>query len=140
MQSGKKAESFILDYLDSLGKYVYVKRFADTYDANKGRWGDSNQKKVMIPKRPCDAMLIYNGVTYFCEVKSTERQSGVTSSLFSEQVPERTQIVKAGGKYLYLIYSYFKQQWYWVPFEFLNENAKWCELEKFRVDFPKVPL
>lgn len=140
MQKGKKAETFILDYLDSLGKYVYVKRFIDTYDANKGRWGDPTQKKVPIPRRPCDAMLIYKGDTYFCEVKSTISETGLSSSLFSEQKPERTQIVKAGGSYLYIIYSYFKEQWYWIPFNFLNENAKWCELEKFKVDFPKVPL
>ena len=140
MNKGKKAESFIIDYLDSLGKYVYVKRLADTHDANKGRWGDSTQKKVIIPKRPCDAMLIYRGDTYFCEVKSTISQTGLSSNLFSEQKPERIRIVKAGGSYLYLIYSYFKEQWYWIPSEFLNENAKWCELEKFKVDFPKVPL
>ena len=113
MNKGKKAESFIIDYLDSLGKYVYVKRLVDTHDANKGRWGDSTQKKVIIPKRPCDAMLIYRGDTYFCEVKSTISQTGLSSNLFSEQKPERIRIVKAGGSYLYLIYSYFKEQWYW---------------------------
>lgn len=140
MQKGKKAENFILDYLSSLGKYVYVARFADTYDANKGRWGDPNQKKVMIKRKPCDAMLIYQGDTYFCEVKSTDSPTGLSSSLFSEQVAERTQIMKAGGSYLYLIYSYTKESWYWIPANFLNPTAKWCELEKFKVDFPKVLL
>ena len=140
MQKGKKAENFILNYLDSLGKYVYVARFADTYDANKGRWGDPNQKKVIIKRKPCDAMLVYRGDTYFCEVKSTENKTGLSSNLFTEQVAERTQIMKAGGNYLYLIYSYALESWYWVPANFLDTNANWYELEKFKVDFPKVPL
>lgn len=138
---GKKAESFIIDYFDSLkSKQIYAARFADTHDANKGRWGDPSQKKVIIPRKPCDMMLVVKGMTYFCEVKSTENKKGLKSSLFTEQYAERTRIVNAGGSYLYLIYSYAKEKWYWVPFEDLNENATWEELDKFFVDIPKVPL
>lgn len=138
---GKIAESFVKDYFDSLkSKQVYTARFADTYDANKGRWGDPSQKKVIITRKPCDMMLVIKGMTYFCEVKSTENKKGLKSSLFTKQYAERTRIVSAGGNYLYLIYSYAKEKWYWVPFENLNENATWEELDKFFVDIPKVPL
>lgn len=51
-------------------KYIYVARFSDTYDANKGRWG-TGQKKVVLPRKPCDIMLIMNGITYFCEIKTS---------------------------------------------------------------------
>ena len=140
LDKGKKAEKFILDYLDKRDKYTYVARFVDTYDANKGRWGDATQKKVIVEERPCDAMLIDGGVTYFLEVKSTSDKVGISSNLFSKQKAARIRITKAGGSYLYLIYSYFYEQWYRVPYSELNENANWFELEKFKVDFPKVPI
>ena len=139
MDLGKKAEKFILDYLKNRDKYTYVARFVDTYDANKGRWGDSTQKKTKVERRPCDAMLILDGVTYFCEVKATTNEIGVQSGLFSKQKAERTRIMKASGNYLYLIYSYHLKQWYKVPASQLNENANWFELSDFKIDFPKVP-
>lgn len=141
MDLGKYAEKFILNYLANRDKNTYVARFVDTYDANKGRWGDSTQKKVIVEERPCDAMLIYDGITYFCEVKSTESKIGVSPSLFKKkgQKAARLRITNAGGSYLYLIYSYALEQWYWVTYLDLNENANWFELENFKIDFPKVP-
>lgn len=140
MNLGKHAENFILDYLKNKDKKTYVARFVDTYDANKGRWGKTGQTIVPVEERPCDAMLIYEGVTYFCEVKATENETGIKSSLFStkSQLASRKRITNAGGSYLYLIYSYAKEQWYWVPYLDLNENAKWEQLESFKIDFPKV--
>lgn len=140
MDLGKKAEKFILDYLDNLNKRVYVARFVDTYDANKGRWGDPSQKKAIVERRPCDAMLIINGKTYFCEVKATTNKTGIYSGLFTKQKGERKRIINAGGSYLYLIYSYALEQWYSVVYPDLNENANWFELEEFKVDLPKVPI
>lgn len=137
---GKIAENFIYDYLDNKGKDVYVCRFVDTYDANKGRWGDPSQKKVLIRRRPCDFMLVTNGVTYFCEVKATTNSKGLTSSLFSQQVAERTRIQAAGGLYIYFIYSVEKKKWYWVTSTTLKTNATWEALETFSIDFPPVPL
>lgn len=126
---GKKAEKTLFDYFNSLGKYVYVARFADTYDANKGRWGDPTQKKVVIARRPCDFMLIYGGITSFCEVKATANKKGITPSLFSEQVAERTRVLKAGGIYIYFIYSDFKKKWYSIFAEEVKGNETWEELE-----------
>lgn len=140
MDLGKHAEKFILNYLGNRDKKTYVARFVDTYDANKGRWGDPSQKKVIIEERPCDAMLICDGITYFCEVKSTESKTGISSALFKKQKGPRLRITNAGGSYLYLIYSYALEQWYWVLYLDLNENANWYELENFKIDFPKVPL
>lgn len=135
---GKIAEKFILKYLeDHGGEDIYVCRLIDTYDANAGRWGDSSQKKVIVKRRPCDAILIIDGTTYFCEIKATTNKTGITSSLFSQQTAERTRIKKAGGRYIYLVYSVAKEKWYWV-----NEpaTAAWESLEFFSCSFPKVPL
>lgn len=139
MDLGKKAEKFILNYLANRDKKTYVARFVDTYDANRGRWGKQGQTLVAVEKRPCDAMLIYGGITYFCEVKSTSSPVGLSPSLFKSQRGVRERIAKAEGSYLYLIYSYSQEQWYWVPYLDLNENANWYELNNFKVDFPKVP-
>lgn len=136
---GKKAEKFIIKYLEGLGKYVYVARFADTYDANKGRWGDPTQKKTIITRRPCDCMLIWKGTTYFCEIKATTNKKGLTPSLFKEQVAERTRITRANGNYLYLVYSDFTKSWYWIDSYDLDENATWSELEPLIMpEFPEV--
>lgn len=139
MDLGKKAEKFIIDYLKDRDKKTYAVRFVDTYDANKGRWGVPGQKKVIVEKRPCDAMLVVDGVTYFCEVKATSDRVGINSGLFSTQKGARLRITNAGGNFLYLIYSYTQEKWYWVPYADLNPNASWGELEKFSIDFPKVP-
>lgn len=139
MDLGKKAEKFIIDYLKNRDKKTYAVRFVDTYDANKGRWGKEGQTLVTVEGRPCDAMLIADGITYFCEVKATSDKVGIKSSLFQKQKANRKRILNAGGSYLYLIYSYAYQQWYWVPALDLNENASWGELYNFRIDFPKVP-
>lgn len=137
---GKVAEKFIFNYLDNYGKRIYVSRFIDTYDANKGRWGDPSQKKVKIDRRPCDFILVIDGVTYFCEVKATANKRGLKSSLFSQQKAERTRILAAGGLYIYFIYSLEKEKWYWIASSKLDANAKWEDLEPFVVDFPKVPF
>ena len=137
---GKKAESFALHYLESLGKDVYVTRLVDTFDANKGRWGDPAQKKVIIPRRPSDFIIVMKGRTFFCDIKSTSNVYGLTASLFNEQIAERTRITRAGGEYVYLIYSYAHSKWYWIPFTELDVKAKWEDLEKFFIDIPKVPL
>lgn len=138
-QIGKVAESFIIDWLSKRDKYTYVARFADTYDANKGRWG-TNQKKVVLPRKPCDMMLVMNGITYFCEVKASTDKKGLTSGLFSTQVSERTRINKAGGNYAYLIYSVDREKWYFINYIDLVSDDTWDDLENFSVDFPKVPL
>lgn len=135
---GKKAEKFIINWLEKLNKFVYVARFADTYDANKGRWGDPTQKKTVITRKPCDIMLIMDGETYFCEIKATANEKGLTPSLFKEQVAERTRILKARGQYLYLIYSYATKKWYWILAEDLIENATWKDLIYYEIDFPEV--
>ena len=77
---GKKAESFILDWLSKRDKWTYVARFSDNYDANKGRWG--KDKLVNVGRKPSDAIAILGGVTWFLEVKTTTNEKGLTSSLF----------------------------------------------------------
>lgn len=136
---GKKAEDFILDYLANKSKTIYVARFSDTYDANKGRWGNPLMKKVFLKRKPSDAVVTINGITYYVEIKSTHSTKGITSGLFSQQKGERIRIENAGGYYVYLIYSFHTQKWYWVFSTQLKENSKWSEMEKFFIDFPKVP-
>lgn len=137
-QAGKIAEEFIINWLSNRDKKTYVARFSDTYDANKGRWGNPTQKKVILPRKPCDIMLIMNGETYFCEIKTSTSKRGLTPSLFKQQVSERTRIVKAGGKYIYLIYSADRKKWYFIPYPDLIDDDTWEDLIDFYIDFPEV--
>jgi hypothetical protein len=139
---GKRAEKFLIDHLNSIGKDVYAVRFVDTYDANKGRWGNPAQKKVVIARRPSDAILVIEGLTVFIEVKCTESKTGVTPALFSEQVAERTRIENAGGDYAYFIYSRFLHKWYFISSWKLAEHnykVSWKELDNLVVGECTVP-
>lgn len=137
---GKKAESFILDWLSKRDKWTYVARFSDNYDANKGRWG--KDKLVNVGRKPSDAIAILGGVTWFLEVKTTTNEKGLTSSLFKTQAGERDRIIKAGGHYAYLIYSVVRKRWYLIDAYFLVPTDTWEELEEdgcWCTDFPEVP-
>lgn len=139
---GKRAEEFILDYLSKMSKECFVCRLADTYDANRGRWGNPEMKKVVLERKPCDAVMTWNGCTCYLEIKATENVKGLTPSLFSQQHWARTRIRAASGQYVYLVYSYRQEKWYWLSSDTLNEKATWEELnfQKKYIDFPKVPL
>ena len=137
---GKKAESFILDWLSKRDKWTYVARFSDNYDANKGRWGKGGV--VNLGRKPSDAILIVNGITYFLEIKTTTNQKGLTPSLFKTQESERTRIMAAGGHYAYLIYSVYRKRWYFKDAEFLVPTDTWDMLEEDHCccsTFPEVP-
>ena len=137
---GKKAESFILDWLSKRDKWTYIARFSDNYDANKGRWGKGGV--VNVGRKPSDAIAILGGVTWFLEVKTTTNEKGLTSSLFKTQAGERDRILKAGGHYAYLIYSVYRRRWYLKNAEFLVPTDTWEELEEdgcWCKNFPEVP-
>lgn len=137
---GKKAESFILDWLSKRDKWTYVARFSDNYDANKGRWGKS--KVVNVGKKPSDAVAIFSGITYFLEIKATTNVKGLTPSLFKTQEGERTRIINAGGHYAYLVYSIVRKRWYFIDAEILVPTDTWEDLETDRCwceSFPEVP-
>lgn len=137
---GKKAESFIIDWLSKRDKWTYIARFSDNYDANKGRWGKGNL--VNLGKKPSDVIAVFSGVTYFLEIKTTTNPDGLTPSLFKTQASERTRIITAGGHYAYLIYSVARKRWYFKDAEFLVPNDTWEELEEdgcWCKSFPEVP-
>jgi hypothetical protein len=141
---GKRAEKFILDYFNNFSKDIYITRFADTYDANRGRWGNPNQKKVIITRRPSDAIMVCGGITSFVEIKCTENKTGIIPTLFSEQTAERTRIKAAGGRYVYFIYSRFLKTWYAIETEELAENGfklSWEQLKEMGAELrvPPVP-
>lgn len=137
---GKRAESFILDWLSKRDKWTYVARFSDNYDANKGRWGKGGV--VNLGRKPSDAIAILGGVTYFLEIKTTTNEKGLTPSLFKSQISERERILKAGGNYAYLIYSVVRKRWYLKMAEYLVPTDTWDDLEEdccWCSSFPEVP-
>lgn len=137
---GKRAESFILDWLSKRDKWTYVARFSDNYDANKGRWGKGGV--VNLGRKPSDAIAIFSGVTYFLEIKTTTNEKGLTPSLFKSQISERERILKAGGNYAYLIYSVVRKRWYLKTAEYLVPTDTWDDLEEdccWCSSFPEVP-
>ena len=123
----KKCEKFVDDYFNTLGKNCVCSRFNDTSDTIQGKG-----KGTILRRNPSDFVITQDGVTFYAEVKSTNSPIGVSSSLFSQQKARRDRILKAGGTYIYFIYSYALDTWFYTNGEFIQKKAerKFSELPK----------
>ena len=108
------------------GKDRYCHRFLDTRDATRvvNRREDLFGRKVVlaIPPQPSDFIVIWHGNTYFVDVKATSSEKGISSSLFKQQ---KAQI---------FVNRITTCEWYMIPGDFKNLNAKCKDLEEFKVD------
>ena len=120
------------------GKELYCHRFLDTRDTTRvvNQRGDLFGRKVTVkvPPQPADFIVVTKRGTYFADVKTTTSTRGISSSLFSQQKAHKIKILNAGGLYFFFIKRLQTGQWYMLPGSFDNLNAKWEDLEKFRVD------
>lgn len=120
------------------GKDRYCHRFLDTRDATRvvNRREDLFGRKVVlaVPPQPSDFIVIWHGNTYFVDVKATSSEKGISSSLFKQQKAQKTKILNAGGKYFFFVNRITTCEWYMIPGDFKNLNAKWKDLEEFKVD------
>lgn len=128
--TGKQSEGNFEDLIRKLGKKAYLLRLLDRSDV-KG--------SPDMPKQPCDYVLVNNGNTAFVEIKSTVSTTGFRkSNIKKTQSAAAERILKAGGSYLFFIYSIAKKLWYCVPLSFILSHQKseisWRDLDVYRFD------
>ncbi len=119
------------------GKTSYCHRFPDSLDATRSNARNPNARFVALPPQPSDFIVVWNGVTFFAEVKSTKSTVGISSSLFKKQAAHKLKINNAGGIYYFFVKRTQTGQWYRIPGHYPNLNAKWSELENFLFDIQK---
>lgn len=98
---GKALQSTTMSALKSLASRIplYVHRLEDTHAARN-----------FLPTTPGDFLVVYNGIAYLIECKSSEQEDVDFGSRFRSLVPN-TQIasarlwIRAGGESLFLFHS-----------------------------------
>lgn len=119
------------------GKFSYCHRFPDSLDATRGNYNNPRSRFVKLPPQPSDFIVVWNGIIFFAEVKSTKSTTGISSSLFKNQAAQKLKILNAGGIYYFFVKRISTGQWYRLPGNYPNLNAKWSELDKFLFDIQK---
>jgi penicillin-binding protein-related factor A (putative recombinase) len=126
----------------------------DAFDAHWATYGKSaavipyedaaalygrNKKAVSNAAKPCDRVLIFRGVTQFCEIKSTHDKTAFRFSQIEKgQLNYGTKITCAGGEYNFWVWSYHMRRWHKLPFAVVSavkgqgrESLKWSEMDQF---------
>lgn len=138
--TGKPAEEAFDSYWASVGKLATVYDFEDASDL----FGQ-NKKLVRSREKPCDRILIFDGIVSFCEVKSTHDKTSFSfGQLQRGQINYATKITAARGRYDIYVWSYATRHWYVLPWVKVAElkaagrsSIKWTELEQYKVQMPE---
>jgi penicillin-binding protein-related factor A (putative recombinase) len=101
----------------------------------KGRTG-----KVATSARsqPSDYILTMDGITSYCEVKSTGNKTSFPFNLLRpSQTGPAKQILAAGGQYWIYVHALALNRWFRIPYDAIlaakNEglgSLKWSDLER----------
>lgn len=122
----KVCESFIYNYFNRNKKTMCV-RFSDTHDTFQGRG-----KGVILSRKPSDFIVVNDGYTFFCEVKSTEDQKGVRRKLLERQFSRMLRIKNCGGNFVYYIYSKVRDSWFSIDSKNITEDFSSMEWSDMR--------
>lgn len=133
--TGKPSEQAFEAYLNSLGKRCYWYRFVDAAEivGRTGRIAGS------IRPAPSDYLVVRDGVTEFAEVKSTSGSSFSFSLLRRTQSAAARMAIAAGGVYFIYLHDLTRNQWYRIPYTFIDawriatgrSSAPWINLKEF---------
>lgn len=109
----------------------FLYRIEDHKDANFGR---GKTRKVIASAKPSDYLLTQYGTTHYLEVKeSHEKVSFPFSNIKREQWRCAKRVTKAGGSYIFLLYSFERKMWYRVPAQVLlghdAKSIRWVVLD-----------
>lgn len=134
--TGKSAEKEFEARIASFGKRAYLHRFDDasSFFALAGKAGN-------VASQPSDYLLILDGRSEFCEVKSTANPTSFPFSMLRPtQLGRARQITAAGGTYTIYVKSISSGGWFVVPFNDLavmqkagKSSAKWAELQPWNL-------
>lgn len=134
--TGKPAQDAFDKHFAALGKRAAVIEFEDAAALH-----GLNKKMVRSRAKPSDRILVLDGETSFCEIKSSHSKTSFPFGQFETgQVNYATKVTAAKGKYDVYIWSYETRSWYrlpWVKVATLRSEGrssiKWAELEEYKI-------
>ena len=130
--TGKKSEKIFDEVWKRFGKKAHCIKFMDSAEAT-GRAG----KITGLRSQPSDRVVVFNGDTFFAEVKSTWDENRFNFSLLrATQSAAAVAIEAAGGDYYVFIHSLAHGYWYQVPYHAIRQHTRrsftWDELEPYK--------
>lgn len=138
-QEWQKAEDEFETHWLQFGKLAWVHRFADAAEL-KGRTGAVGK----VRPQPSDYLVVFDGHTSFCEVKSTTNKTSFPFSLLrTTQSAAATMVRAAGGAYYVYVKSLNSGQWYCLPYSVImgykelgKASIPWSDMETFKCFTP----
>lgn len=136
--TGRPSEKAFEHHFERMGKNAFVHRLVDAAEI-KGRTGVVGEARA----QPSDYILVYNGKTYFAEVKSSSNKTSFAFSLLRKtQTAFARRIIAAGGEHIVFVHSLANSQWYLVPYQTIIEtidsgeksSIKWQDMVRFKYD------
>lgn len=136
--TGKPSENIFDSYVLMQGKRFCLIPFQD----QASLVGLNRGKIVKSANQPSDRLVVWNGHTVFCEIKSTEDPTGFRLALIKDtQVGFAKKITAAAGQYDIFIHSLSLNQWFRVSwpemakfFEGPKRSVRWEELKSYRFE------
>lgn len=142
MNLPKKCEKIVFDYYNR-NKETVCTRFIDSADINRESYKRGARFAPTGISQPADLLVTDAGETFYAEVKCTENPRGITQSLVKRQVGSRTRILRAGGVYVYYVYSIARRTWYEIPGEYFEITPAgtilWDNIKTYMIDFLEKP-
>lgn len=135
--TGKPSEQSFEAHFAAFGKRAFVHRLVDAAEI-RGRTGKVGEARP----QPSDYIVVFDGQTFFAEVKSTTHERNFSFSLLRPtQSAAAKQVLSAGGSYLIFIHKLAGQpQWYQVPYSFIQQSKSlnkgslsWQELTQWKI-------
>ena len=138
-QAWQTAEDEFEQHWKQFGKSAWVHRFADAAEL-KGRTGAVGK----VRPQPSDYLVVFNGSTIFCEVKSTTNPTSFPFSLLRTTQSAAARMVRAaGGEYNVYVKALATNTWYVVPYRLIDMTKEmgkaslpWKLLEGCKVALP----
>lgn len=135
--TGKPSEQAFEAAVAAAGKRAWCYRIKDAASIRgiTGRLGHG------IDATPSDYILVWDGETYFAEVKSTQHETRFEFSLLTRgQTGHYPQIQAAGGRYIIFLHRLTTGQWYMIPMSDVvqhtattgQKSIPWTDMEKYK--------
>lgn len=113
----------------ALGKSCFIHRFFDNSDLmNRGNRGHAS-----LPRSPSDYLVTMKGMTFYAEVKGTEKYQLPLSRIEPAQWGAMQKVSYAHGRYFVFVYQIIEKKWevipHWNLLSLLSGNLKSFKIE-----------
>lgn len=132
--TGKPSEREFEAHFDRKGKQAFYYRIPDAAEVY-GRVGSIG----LTRPAPSDYVLVFDGVTSFAEVKSTQSKTSFPFSILrTPQSAAAKQVLAAGGTYDVYLHDLTHNHWFKIPYSHIQSvkdagkaSIPWADLVSF---------